>query len=376
MQFSDVLGLEKTKAALVHEVKADRISHAQMIIGPEGNGKLPLAIAFAQYILCDQPGETDSCGTCPSCQKVGHLVHPDLHFVFPVVISRTDKVSSSEDRIKEWNEFVLRKKYFGLGDWLEFLDETEKNPIINVEESRHILQKLSLKSYSGKHKIVVIWLPELMNTQAANKLLKILEEPPEKTLFLLLCDNTETILPTILSRTQFVRVPGLETSEIEQYLKSVRNIDDTIAQSVAVMSQGSLVEALSMIEGEQSSHHYFELFVKLMRAAYAANPLDLMNVSEDLSALDKAHQKQFIQYALHIFRESIILNYMKGELINLRNEERTFLDRFARFINNQNITDLMEEFNTAYYHLDRNANAKILFTDLVIRLTKLIKKGV
>jgi len=376
MQFKDVVGNKQIKKALIHEVTAGRVSHAQMLLGPEGSGKLSLAIAFAQYLFCDNPDKKDSCGVCPNCQKVQGLVHPDLHFVFPVVASKTNKVGSSIDRIKEWNELIQKQPYFNLNQWQEHLDEMGKNAAIGVEESRQILKRLALKSYSGKYKIMIIWLPERMNAQSANKLLKLLEEPPEKTIFLLVSDSAEKILPTILSRTQIIRVPSLGVDEITKYLTSTYKVNKSVAESAAGLSQGNISEAIETLQGSKSQHLFFDLFVKMMRAAYTANPMDLMDISDEAAAMDKENQKNFIRYGLHIFRESIILNYMKGELVNLRDEERAFLEKFARFINNQNITELMEEFNAAFYHLERNANAKILFSDVLIKLTKLIKKGV
>lgn len=375
MQFKEVVGNKAIKKALLHEVKAGRVSHAQMLLGPEGAGKLPLAIAFAQYLLCDTPTKIDSCGECPNCLKMESLVHPDLHFVFPVVASKANKVGSSKDRIKEWNEFVQRQKYFNLKQWQQFLDEMGKNAAIGVEESRQILKRLALKSYSGKYKIMIIWLPEKMNAQSANKLLKLLEEPPEKTLFFLVSNSAEYILPTILSRTQIIRIPALQTDDIQTYLKQKYQVDEAVANSAASLSQGNMAEAIEIIQGSKSQHLFFDLFVKMMRAAYTANPIELMNVSDEAAGLDKENQKNFVKYGLHIFRESIILNYMKGELVNLRDEEADFLGKFARFINNQNISELMEEFNASHYHLERNANAKILFADMMIKLTKLIKKG-
>ncbi|NOQ70965.1 MAG: DNA polymerase III subunit delta' [Crocinitomix sp.] len=376
MQFKDVVGNSDIKKALIHEVKAGRVSHAQMLLGPEGSGKLPLAIAFAQYLLCDQPTKTDSCGQCPNCLKASSLTHPDLHFVFPVVANKTNKVGSSKDRLKEWNEFVLKQKYFNLKQWQQSLDEMGKNAAIGVEESRQIMKRLALKSYSGKFKIMIIWLPEKMNAQSANKLLKLLEEPPESTLFFLVSDNAEYILPTIMSRTQLIRIPSLSTDDVQDYLTKTYKVESDAAGAAAGLSQGNLAEAIEILQGAKSQHLFFDLFVKVMRAAYTANPIELMNVSDEAAALDKESQKNFVKYGLHIFRESIILNYMKGELGNLRAEERDFLNKFARFINNHNISELITEFNEAHYHLERNANAKILFADLMIKLTKLIKKGV
>lgn len=376
MQFKDVLGHSELKKALIKEVKSNRVSHAQMLLGHEGAGKLMLAIAFAQYLLCDDPGTSDSCNTCPNCLKMKTLAHPDLHFVFPVVANKTNKIGSSIDRLVEWKELVLNQGYFNLNQWQMSLDEMGKNAAIAVEESRQILKRLALKSYSGKYKVMIVWLPEKMNAQAANKLLKLLEEPPEKTVFMLVSNQSEAILPTILSRTQIIRVPSLSIDEVAGYLTQRFSVDSAVALSAASLSQGNMAEAIELSRGAKSQQVFFMLFIKLMRAAYTANPLELMDVSDEAAALDKENQKNFIKYGLHIFRESIIMNYMKGELGNLRAEEAAFLDKFARFINNHNIAELMTEFNEAHYHLERNANAKILFSDLSIKLTKLIKKGI
>ncbi|MFD1553109.1 DNA polymerase III subunit delta' [Putridiphycobacter roseus] len=376
MQFKDIIGQEKTKALLLKEAKKGRISHAQMFIGDKGIGKLPLAMAFAQYLLCESPGANDSCGTCNACVKVKQLVHPDVHYVFPVVKSAQTKVSVSDDRRQQWNAFVKQNTYFNLQMWQEFLEEMGKNAQIGVDESRSILKKLSLKSYSGKYKIMIIWLPEKMNTSAANKLLKILEEPPENTLFFLVCDAIETILPTIISRTQIIKVPNLKIEEVKSYLIKEKNLPENQAQSIASLTQGNLVEGVLMSQGDVANNQYFESFVKLMRSAYAIDAIALMNVAEELGGIGRENQKNFLRYSLHMFRESLIYNYLGEEKVNVKDEEKAFLNKFAKFINNQNITDLITAFDEAIYHIDRNANAKLLFSDLVIKLTKLIKKGV
>lgn len=375
MLFNEVVGNTDLKAGLIKEVKTNRVSHAQLFLGPEGTGKLPLATAFAQYLLCDNPTDKDACGTCQQCKNVLSLTHPDLHFVFPIVKSKKKHIASSKDCLKEWNAFFKREPNFALRNWLVELDELGKNPVISVEESQQILKKLALKSFSGKYKIMIIWLPELMNTSAANKLLKLLEEPPEKTVFILVSNTVETILPTILSRTQIKRVNRPTNEEITNYLIEKYSANEDSAAAAANLSHGNLTEAIDFIQGTGAQSRYFDLFVKLMRAAYTANPMDLMGISDEIAACDKETQKNFVKYGLHIFRESIIQNYMKGELSNLQENEGKFLQNFARFINNQNITELMEEFNLAHYHLERNASAKILFSDLSIKLTKLIKKG-
>jgi len=374
MQFLKVVGQDKTKKFLINEVKHNRVSHAQLFLGPEGCGKLPLAIAFSQFLLCDNPSKTDACGECPTCVKVEHNTHPDVHFVYPVVKSK--HVEVSDDCRKEWNSFLEKSPYFNLNDWQNYTDESAKNAQIGVKESGVILKKLALKSYSDKYKIMIIWLPEKMNNQSANKLLKILEEPPEQTLFLLLCDSIESILPTIISRTQIVKVPKLENESVVKFLKKTYNTNDDDALSIANLSEGNIAEAINMIQGDESHNIYFDLFVKLMRSAYAIDALKLIDVADELAGLGRENQKNFFKYGLHIFRECLISNYTGDELTNLREDEKSFLVKFARFINNQNITEISDEFNQSYYHIERNANPKILFTDLVIKLTKMIKKGV
>lgn len=223
---------------------------------------------------------------------------------------------------------------------------------------------------------MIIWLPEKMNGSAANKLLKILEEPPEKTLFFLVCDSIEYILPTIISRTQIIKIPHLQNEEVMTYIKKAYGTTEDNAKSIANLADGNIVEAINMVQGDEAHHIYFDIFVKLMRSAYAIDALKLMDVAEELAGLGRENQKNFLKYGLHIFRECLLSNYTGNELTNLRDEEQAFLKKFAKFINNQNITEITQEFNDSYYHIERNANPKILFTDLVIRLTKMIKKGV
>lgn len=375
MRFRDVTGQQEVKAHLIRQVNTGKVSHAQLFTGPEGGGKLPLAVAFARFLLCDHPLENDACGTCPSCQKTAAYTHPDIHFVYPIAVSKTDKISSSDDLRVAWNELLQQRHYFDLNTWLESTGHQGKNPIIGVEESRSIVKKLAVKPFSNKYKIVIIWLPERMNPQTANKLLKILEEPPQKTLFLLISNHTESILPTILSRTQVLRVPALGTETIADYIAVNYAIEPVAAAAIAGLSQGNLIAAIKAAEGDQAQQSYFALFVKLMRSVYAAKPTHLMDIGNELAELDRERQKNFIHYCLHLFRESIILNYMKGQLTHLREEEYQFLQKFSAFINNQNITELTATLNSAFHHIERNANAKILFTDVVIQLTKLIRKG-
>ena len=257
VRFEDIIGHDSIKKSLVQEVESGRVSHAQMLLGPEGNGKLLLALAFAQYLLCDAPKNGDSCGECPHCTKVAHLTHPDLHFVFPVVANKSNKVAYSGDRIQEWQAMLKKQPYFNLNQWQVHLDEMGKNASIGVEESRQILKRLALKSYSGKYKIMIIWLPERMNNQSANKLLKLLEEPPENTIFLLVSNAVDTILPTIISRTQIIRVPALKSKAIVPYLMENYRVSEEVAASAAGLAQGNVSQAVELLQG---AGHTISLF--------------------------------------------------------------------------------------------------------------------
>ncbi|GAA0873987.1 DNA polymerase III subunit delta' [Wandonia haliotis] len=369
MQFKDVIGQEGVKKHLVEEVSRNRISHAQLLLGNPGFGGLPIALAFAQYILCSNRTETDSCGTCPSCQKVSQLQHPDLHFSFPTVLTLGSK---SDLFLGNWRQKIKENPYFNLNQWTLTIDEKGRKPVIGTDESQEIIKKLSLKSFEGGYKIMMIWMAEEMNTTCSNKLLKILEEPPEKTLFILLVENADSILPTILSRTQLVKLNRIPDDLIKNELKTRFNLNEQAAASQAALANGDWVEALELSGEHQQKDINRELFVQCMRVCYKKDVIAMIQWAEKMASVTKEDQKNFLRYALHMFRQSILNNYVGDQMTRVSEEEADFLKNFSRFITGNNIQEFMKEFSDAHYHLERNANAKILFTDLCFKVMRYI----
>lgn len=375
MQFKEIVGHTEVKERLINSVKEERISHAQLFLGAEGSGNLPIAIAYAQYIACENKTDTDSCGTCASCVKFEKLAHPDLHFVFPVATNKSikkDPVSSKF--ITEWRELVIEKKgYITLPDLQEKLATENKQLIIPKDESVEILKILSLKTYESEYKTMIIWFPEKFNIASANKLLKILEEPPSKTLFILVAHDTEQILPTILSRTQLIKVDKVKPEELKIALLERFNLQENNAENIANLADGNFVNAQSLIEESSAEEFFYTHFTKWMRMGFVADVPGLITFSEESAKLGREKQKQFLSYSLHIFRESLIQNYGDSSLNRVSENENKFLVKFAPFIHGANCIDIIELFNDAIYHIERNANPKILFLDVSLKLTKLLR---
>ena len=369
MQFKDVVGQSELKAHFIQEVNADKISHAQMFLGKPGFGGLPLALAFIQYLFCQNKTQADSCGVCPSCRKVTELQHPDIHFSFPVV-QAIDKKSDSF--LKDWRAQFNAAPYFNLTQWTNRIDEKGRKPIISTEESQEIIKKLSLKSFEGGYKVMVIWMAEEMNTTCANKLLKILEEPPARTLFILLAESQEYLLQTILSRTQLVKIPRIELDDLAGFLSQNHQLDSSSATSLAAQTEGDLIEALDLLGAHEEKDINREMFIQLMRVCYKKDVIPMLDWAESAGAMGKERQKTFLKYALHMFRQSLLKNYTDNQLTKTSKEEDVFLQNFSKFITGNNINGFMENFNDAHYHIDRNANAKILFTELSFKVMRYI----
>lgn len=349
-------------------MKNNKVSHAQLLLGKPGFGGLPLALAFSQYVFCQDKQDSDSCGKCASCIKMQKLQHPDLHFVFPTVQS-ISKTSSA--LLGDWREQIAAFPYFNLNDWSEKIDPKSRKPIISVHESDEILKKLSLHAYEGGYKVMIIWMPEEMNISSANKLLKILEEPPEKTLFLLVGEDQERLLQTIISRTQIIRIPRISYEEVRQFLLN-KGADGVSAESIAGRAEGDLRAAKLELEENTAQDDQRELFIQMMRVCYKKNVMDMISWAEQAASLGKERQKQFLTYAVHMFRQSILKNYTEDQLTRVSGEEDQFLSNFARFITGNNIQDFSKSFNDAVYHIDRNANPKILFTQLCFQVMRYI----
>lgn len=370
MFFRDVIGQNSVKQRLVHSVHENRISHAQLFFGPEGCGTLPLAMAYARYVHCTNRGENDSCGTCPSCQKYDKLVHPDLHLVYPIALSKELRVSTTV--IKEFREAFLANPYLTLNDWFGKLEAENKQPVIATEESGEILKKLSLTTFEGEFKIMIIWMAEKMNLAAANKLLKILEEPPDKTLFLLVTEQEDQLLRTIVSRTQLVKMSRIPDDELRDAIKERFSLGDEEATRVAFQADGNFSAATELIRKDEQAVFNLQVFQKWMRACLRFNAQNVVEAVDEFGAAGRERQKQFLSYALEMIRESLLVNYGDDSLVRIAGEEKSFIVKFAPFVHAANAYRFMNEINVALQHIERNGSAKIIFMDLSFKANELL----
>lgn len=372
--FRDVIGQSEVKKRLIRSAKEGIIPHAQLFCGPEGVGKLPLAIAYAQYLNCENPGEEDACGVCPSCSKYSHLAHPDLHFVYPIVKKAAKKKEVCDDYITEWREFVKKNSYFNLSQWLAYIEADNSQGLIYAKESEEIIRKLSLKIYEAKYRVMIIWLPEKMHESCANKLLKIIEEPFDNTVFLLVSDAPDYIINTIQSRCQRINIHGVDKADIEKALQQQYNISDGDAQSVAHIANGSYLKAIDTISLNEENKFFFNLFIGMMRASYARNIKQIKAIGNEIAAVGRERQKNFLIYCQRMIREYFVKNLQHPEITYLNQEEENFGVRFSPFINERNIIDFMDELALAERHIEQNVNAKMVFFDLCLKITMFIKR--
>ena len=367
---SDIVGQQEVKGRLLKMVNENRLPHALLFTGADGSGNLPMAVAFAQYLFCTNKQSNDSCGTCPSCLKTSKLIHPDLHFVFP--IAKSKDVKRSNDVITEFREAFLETPYLSLNDWFDSLGAENKQPIIPVEESGYIIRELSYTSYEGLYKMMVIWQPEKMNTEAANKLLKVLEEPPEQTLFILVCNNPDSLLSTIISRVQQIPFTRLSETEIAQALVHKFGVTQDNAQQAAFLCEGNFNNALKQLTQHDDQLSFLQHFRSFMLLALNFDADKALTWIDQNAANGREKQKQFLHYALEIFRDCLMFNFGSRDLVRLSGNEKQFLEKFSRYINQKNYEKLVEEFNGSYYYIERNANPKILFMDLLLKTNELI----
>jgi DNA polymerase III subunit delta' len=380
MQFKDIVGQENIKKRLIKSANDSRIAHAQLFVGHEGTGKLALAIAYAQYISCMDKRENDSCGVCKSCHKFEKLIHPDLHFVFPVNETKKsdddDEKSGgkgSDSHIQDWRESILANPYLSESQWYSIIGLENKLGIISTSEGSEVIKKISLKSFEADYKTMIIWLPERMNIQAANKLLKLIEEPPAKTLFLLISENPTAIISTILSRTQLIKVLPINREEISTALIEKFQLSPEKAQDISRVANGNFQVAQSLALSDEASP-YFDLFRDLMRSCFANNVLKLLDWVNAASSLGREKQKEMLNYFLRITRESFMLNLGLDDIVYIAGDEEDFSKKFAPFINGDNIVQIYGEYNSAIEHIARYGNPQIVFTDMAMKLIKLINK--
>ncbi|MCW1735679.1 ATP-binding protein [Anaerorudis cellulosivorans] len=367
MYFKDIIGLRDIKKHLLESEQKGFVSHAYLFYGPEGVGKLPLAIAYARYLNCLHPQVGDACGKCPSCLKFNKLAHPDLHFAFPVIKSKV-----SDEYLPQWRSFLSQHTYFNLNDWLNFIDAQNAQGIIYAKESEEIIRKLSLKIYEAKYRIMIVWLPEKMHEVCANKLLKMIEEPPVNTVFLLVSEELDGVLPTIQSRCQLVHVNAIENDEMVDAIESKYCLAEKDALSVVHIANGSFTKAMKIIESTDETKYFFDLFKTMMRASVSRNIKNIKAIANEIAGIGREMQKSYVLYCLRMFREYFINNLHEPQMVYLNSEEAEFGIRFSPFINEQNIEKLNDEFSLAYRQIEQNGNAKIIFLDLCLKITVLL----
>lgn len=373
MLFKEIIGQKEIKDKLLRLVRDDRTPHALMLFGPEGTGKLALALAMAQYVACTNRQQEDACGTCPSCIKFGKLVHPDLHFVIPVM--KTGNMQSapiSDDYAETWRAAFLADHYLTEGQWYEALGAENKQGMINVRESETIMRKLSFKPYESDYRMVVIWLPEKMNQPAANKLLKLIEEPPEKTLILMATEQTDRILPTILSRTQLIHVPPVSAADLRDGIMKLEVQDPQLVDDVVKRAHGNVSIAFRMLRQDEAEQQNFELFTELMRLCYSRDIIRVNDWVERVAVMGRERQKQLADYSLRMLRESFILGFKQEGLTYLSAKESEFSEKFSPFIHEGNVYALAEAFTEAGNHIEANGNPRIILMDLSIRIIRLL----
>ena len=381
MLFSEVLGLPHIKNHLTTTANNGRIPHAQLFAGPSGSGTLPMAIAYAQYILCRNTAAENNTGVEACNIKMNKLSHPDLHFAFPV--ANNDKIKKnpvSSNFLEEWRQFVQQNPYGSLYDWYQKLGIENKQGQIGVNEAQDIVKSLSLKSYEGGFKVMIIWMAEKMNTSASNKLLKLIEEPPNETLFILITEEEENIIQTIRSRCQTLHFPPLNDAVIAEGLVNKQNCDQARALTIAHRANGSFTNALHILEQNSGDDQFEEWFVTWVRSAFKAKGNkaaigDLISWSETIAATGRESQKKFLLFCLDYFRQALLFNYKAKDLVFMEPQVKGFqLEKFAPFIHGKNIVGITTELEDAIYHIERNGNAKIILTDLSIKLTRLLHK--
>lgn len=373
--FNDVVGQLHARRQLLAMAASGRMPHALLLSGQKGNGKMPLALAMARYLCCSNPQAEDACGACPACKAFNRLMHPDIHFAFPIVKLKPGKEVVCNDYIDDWRQFLLKTGgYIDLPSWLDTMNAQNKQAQIFTKETDEIQRKLAFKPSMGNRKVMIIWLPEKMNAEAANKLLKLLEEPPLGTVFLLVSEEPEAVLGTIRSRTQTVIVPPLTTEDISGTLQQRYLLPPADARQLAVRAHGDLLLALQELKKGDENTLFFTLFVNMMRLSYGRRLKEMKEWSEQVAALGREKQKSFLEYCQRMTRESFVHNFHLPELNAMNQQEEQFTDRFAPFVNTRNVMGIMAELERAQQHIEQNVNPKMVLFDLALQMIVLLKQ--
>ena len=375
MLFNQIIGQEHIKKHLQKSAENGRVPHAQLFVGKEGCGSLPMAIAYAQFLLCNFSEDAGACNI--KCNK---LQHPDLHFAFPVTTNDSVKKHAVSDLfLEDWRDFIATQPYGSLFNWLQHIGVENKQGLIGVDESEAVVKKLKLKSYEGGFKVMIIWMAEKMNIAAANKLLKLIEEPPQKTVFLLITENEEQIINTIKSRCQALHFPALSEQDIANALILKNQVADNQATKIAHQAEGNYIKALHLLQNDSSDLVFEEWFIAWIRTAFRAKGnasvvQQLISWSDTIAKTGRETQKRFLDYCLQFFRQALLMNYKSDQLVFMESKSGFYLSKFAPFVHSGNILEIEKELNDAMYHIERNGNAKIILLDLSMKLTRFLHK--
>ncbi len=378
MRFSDIPGNREVKERLVRAAGEGRVAHAYLFHGEEGSAALPLAMAFAQYLLCTDPAGGDSCGRCMACQKAEKLIHPDILYSFPVVKTGRTEIRNIHSALflEQWREIVLKNPYFGPSQWYEHLGVENKQGMIYTRESEEIIAKMALTPYEADRKVLILWLPEKMHRSAANPLLKLIEEPPEGTVFLLVSADPAQVLPTIVSRCQAVRVPRTDEESMRAWLTERYGLQGEVLERTVMRADGNLLEASVIAQGEEEEARFLDLFRRWMRLAYLPDLPGLVKWVEEIADMGREKQKMFLSYTLHVLRENLMMNLFGNEAgeVRLTEEELAFSKKFSGYIHPGNLGEIYSLLEEAWDHIARNVNGKLVFMDVSLKLNKLLKK--
>jgi DNA polymerase III subunit delta' len=370
MKFEDIPGVARVSGMLMEAVKTNHSAHAQLFVGAAGALNLPLALAYASYLHCEDRGPEDSCGVCPACSKNAKYIHPDTHFVFPIsnVKGEKDEERLRADITRSWRAFLLEQPFGNLDDWCNFYGGEDKLAIISKDASREIIKTLSLKPFESKNKVMIIWQPESMHAAAANGILKILEEPAPNTYFILVSNAADQLMPTIISRTQIVTVPLISDEDLEYFLREKKDVEETTARKIAQLADGNINLALKLIGQEQDNSTGF--FTEWMRACFTHKYASLVTMAEEYHALDKLSQRNILAYSMNMMRETLLHSSGAQAINRTRGEELEFVQRFSKVLDVEKIEKSFRLLNDAGYHLERNGSAKMIFLDLSLQIAK------
>lgn len=374
MYFKDIIGQEEIKRHLIQTAQSGVLPHAQLFTEPGGSGAFALALAYARYVNCSRRTDTDACGQCPSCLKYDELAHPDLHFVFPIVAKKERKKEICDDYLQEWRAFLHDHTYFGIDQWLDAMDAGNSQALIYSKESDEIIRKLSLKIYEADYRVLLVWLPEKLHVSCANKLLKLIEEPPAHTLILMVSEQPDLILGTIQSRTQRINIPRILPEDLAKAMQSRYGLSPEDAHYVSHLANRNYLKAVEAISVNEETMFFLEQFKTVMRNSWARNVKAMKEQADVLASIGREKQKNYLAYCQRLVRENFIYRFQAPELNYMNREEAAFAVKFSPYVNERNVIELMDELAKAELHISQNVNPKMVFFDLALRITVLIRR--